>query len=330
MLKGLPGKPQNPIDETDRQWDWMPKYDLMESSGQEQSFVAEMDNSQRAHLRFGDNELGMMPGADTVFSAIYRVGNGPAGNIGAESIAFLVLRKSTLGGVSIKVRNPLPSHGGTNPELITEAKLRAPNAFHRVLERAITAEDYALLAGRHPGVQGAGAALQWTGSWYEARVAFDPFGTEEANDGSRNDIRRFLHPYRRMGHDLAVTQAVYVPLLIEMKVCVLPNYLRGHVELALLELFSNRALAGGGLGFFHPDNQTFGEGVYLSRLVAAAQAVQGVESVTVTKLERLYQGPNHEIENGILPLGPTEIARLDNDPSFPENGKLTLVMGGGR
>jgi hypothetical protein len=35
------------------------------------------------------------------------------------------------------------------------------------------------------------------------------------------------------------------------------------------------------LGFFHPDNLTFGEGVYLSKLVAAAQAVPGVEGVTV-------------------------------------------------
>jgi len=31
-----------------------------------------------------------------------------------------------------------------------------------------------------------------------------------------------------------------------------------------------------------------------------------------------------------LPLGPLEIARLDNNPSFPENGKLTLDMRGGR
>ena len=32
----------------------------------------------------------------------------------------------------------------------------------------------------------------------------------------------------------------------------------------------------------------------------------------------------------LLPLSPFEIARLDNDPSFPENGKLTLDMRGGR
>jgi hypothetical protein len=55
-----------------------------------------------------------------------------------------------------------------------------------------------------------------------------------------------------------------------------------------------------------------------------------VQSVTVTKLQRLQEAPNGEITNGILRLSSDEIAQLDNDPSFPEHGKLTLVMRGGR
>ena len=47
-------------------------------------------------------------------------------------------------------------------------------------------------------------------------------------------------------------------------------------------------------------------------------------------LERFFAGPNQEIENGLLPLGPFEVGRLDNDPSFPENGRFTLDMRGGR
>jgi hypothetical protein len=115
-----------------------------------------------------------------------------------------------------------------------------------------------------------------------------------------------------------------------MTVCVHPHYLRGHVKSALLEVFSNRVRDDGGKGFFHPDNLSFGDGIYLSRLIAAAQAVEGVESVEVTRLERLGEGPNREIEFGVLPLGPLEIAQLDNDPSLPENGTFTLKMGGGR
>ena len=68
----------------------------------------------------------------------------------------------------------------------------------------------------------------------------------------------------------------------------------------------------------------------LSKMVAVAQAVPGVESVTVTKLERAFEGPNREIEDGVLPLGPFEVARVDNDPSFPEHGTLKLTVRGGR
>jgi hypothetical protein len=113
-------------------------------------------------------------------------------------------------------------------------------------------------------------------------------------------------------------------------ICVQPNFLRGHVKAALLSRLGNRRQQNGQPGFFHPDNLTFGEGIYLSKLVAAAQAVPGVASVAVRKFERLYEGPNGELEAAILPFGPLEIGRLDNDPSFPENGRLKLIMEGGR
>ena len=135
---------------------------------------------------------------------------------------------------------------------------------------------------------------------------------------------------RRIGHDVTVSQAEYVPLEIDLLVCVLPGYLRGHVKASLLDVLSNRYLRDGRLGFFHPDNLSFGEGVYLSRLVAAVQAVEGVESVTVNVFKRLFEAPNQEIENGLLPLSPLEVARLDNDPNYPDHGVLRIEMGGGQ
>jgi hypothetical protein len=44
----------------------------------------------------------------------------------------------------------------------------------------------------------------------------------------------------------------------------------------------------------------------------------------------LYEGPNNEIQTGVLPLSPLEVARLDNDRSLPEHGKLLLDIKGGR
>src|SRR5262249_1051018 len=146
-------------------------------------------------------------------------------------------------------------------------------------------------------------------------------------------------PYRRIGQDVSVQPAQYVGLDLGLDVCVLPDYLRGHVEAALLDAFSNRTLSDGSRGFFHPDNLTFGEGIPVSQIIAAARAVTGVEDVQVTRLERYEIGepaPGEERvadelpPHGLLTLGPVEIPRLDNDPSYPENGRLTLVLRGGR
>lgn len=313
---------------------WSPQSDLLDSQSDDRHFVVEIDDDGRAQLRFGDGELGHAPGAGSAFVAEYRVGNGVAGNVSAQTISHLVLREGAVGGDVLRVRNPLPAQGGVNPEPIADVKLFAPTALRKELQRAITADDYAQLVEREfkkkREVQGAAAVLDWTGSWYEARVTVDPARSDQASPPLLDEIERYLDDYRRVGHDLAVLPAHYVPLDVELTVCVLPHFLRGHVEADLRFVFSNRVLASGKLGFFHPDRLSFGKSIRLSQLVATAQAVTGVESVQVTRLERLYEGPNRELAQGILKLGAREIARLDNDPSFPEHGKLEFKMEGGR
>ena len=309
---------------------WRPLRDLLESGPSDPQFVVEMDDNGLAHLRFGDGVCGRQPDAGTDFLASYRIGNGAAGNVGADRITKIAFRTTSVEGLALSLRNPLAAQGGTDPEPVAEVKLFAPGAFQTVLKRAVTAADYAAIAGRNPDLQQANAALRWTGSWYEAQVAVDPLDSETPDDSLLRRIAGHLHHFRRIGQDLAVDAAQYVPLQIAMTVCVLPHYLRGHVEAALDDAFSNRTLPNGQLGFFAPDNLTFGGGVYLSKVIAAAQAVPGVQSVKVTTFQRLFAPANNELATGVLALGPMEIAQLDNDPSFPEHGTLTLNLRGGR
>ena len=311
---------------------WLAQHDLLSSLGDDQHFVVEIDDDRRAHLRFGDGELGRAPLAGMRFSAVYRVGGGTAGNVGAEAVSHIVFRENKKSGGITQVRNPLPATGATGPEPLAEVKLFAPHAFRRELRRAVVADDYASIVQHDLAdrVQRAAATLRWNGSWYEALVAVDQLGKEEADAALLDDITRRLHLYRRISHDLTVKTARLVPLDIVMEICVDSHYLQGHVKATLGDLFSNRVLADGRKGFFHPDNMSFGDGIHLSRLVAIAQSVAGVESVAVRKFERLYEGPAGEIESGVLPLGPLEVPQMENDPSFPERGKLILTMGGGR
>ena len=56
----------------------------------------------------------------------------------------------------------------------------------------------------------------------------------------------------------------------------------------------------------------------------------GVASVTVARFQRLFEAPNDELDNGVLPLRIDEVAQLDNDPNWPERGKLEIEVCGGR
>jgi hypothetical protein len=132
------------------------------------------------------------------------------------------------------------------------------------------------------------------------------------------------------GHDLEVNSPQYVALEIAMFVCVKPDYFRSDVRAALLDVFSSRTFPDGRKGIFQPDFFTFGETVYLSALYAAAQAVQGVASVEITTFERQGLPETSGLTNGFLAMNRLEIARLENDPNFPERGIFRLDLGGGR
>jgi predicted phage baseplate assembly protein len=301
--------------------------DLLGSEADERHFVVETDDEGGASLRFGNGVEGMAPEAGERFRAFYRVGGGARGNIGADSLRHVVFRNAFPEGLEIEVGNPLPMQGGREPETSASARLRAPSGFRRRLERAITADDYATIVMRDfPAlVQRAAATLRSSGLRTEVQVAVDPVGRAEPPEDLLACIERHLERYRRIEHDVRVVPARQVPIDLEVEICVL----RGAIAEDVAERVRVRLGSGPG-GFFHPDALTFGGGIAVSRLVAAAHAVEGGADVRVTILNRLYEPPDGEIEAGLLPIAPTEIARLDQDRDAPWNGRLNLVAKGGR
>lgn len=309
---------------------WIPAFDLLSSASEDRHVVAEIDNQGVARLRFGDDDLGKRPAAGQRFQASYRIGNGRAGNVGAHSINRVHLRDGDWSGLQLRVDNPLPAQGGRDAEPLAQARLLAPGAFRSQRLRAITADDYARLAERDPRVQRASAELVWTGSWYEADVALDPYGRVPADAPLLEDVQAALQRVRRIGHDLHLETAVYVPIDLALEACALPGYERGAIRAALLDRFGAGRRRDGQPGYFHPDRLSFGQPLRISALVAEAMAVPGVECARVVRLQRLFAPANRELEDGLLRLGAHEIARLDQDPNYPEHGKLAISVGGGR
>jgi predicted phage baseplate assembly protein len=309
---------------------WQAAPDLLASGADDRRFVVEMDDDGLANLRFGDGVLGRQPAAGDRFSARLRRGNGPAGNVGADSIVAMALASSTL-AADIHPRNPLPAQGGMAAEPVADVRRHAPGAFLDTPLRAIVADDYAALAARDAAVQGAACRLRWTGSNYDATVVLDPRDSESLDPALATRVRRALFRYRRIGHDVSVRPARYVPLLVELFVCVRPDVLVAHVRTELLARFGDGVLRDGSLALFHPDRLLLGEDVLASVLVAQAQGVAGVAHVTLVTLARQASGASGQVPAaGRLAIGPGEVAQLDNDPDHPDRGRFTLTMGGGR
>ena len=244
----------------------------------------------------------------------------PAGNVGAEALRARRHRRCR----SSRVTNPLPAAGGADPEPIEQVRLYAPQAFrtpearrHRGRLRGGRRAPPRGAAGGAP--RGAGpaagtrcsspstdAAAARSTTPFEARAAGVP-GPLPAGRARPRDRRAALRAARPRADGLRRARATCAATSNE----------------ALSRSSRRRDLPGGRRGFFHPDNFTFGQPVYLSQIVAARDGRRrrrlASRSIRFQRCgepaARRARGSDGSTSDRL------EIARLDNDPSRPENGR---------
>jgi hypothetical protein len=102
------------------------------------------------------------------------------------------------------------------------------------------------------------------------------------------------------------------------------------VRKALLEALGSGTLPDGQPAYFAPRNFELGQAVYLSPIYRAARAVAGVQTVQAEAFEPQGQSTKRFIQQGYIPMSAFQVARMDNDPSLPDHGRLSLIMHGGR
>jgi predicted phage baseplate assembly protein len=317
---------------------WSAGLDLIGVAPAVRAFVAEVNDQGIAGLRIND------PPTQATLTASYWVGNGTPGNAEAEAINAIVWLAAPAGGpaqagaaggapngISL-VRNPLPVTGGIDAETVAAAKLAIPGAFMNSQPRALTAADYATLAEGMAGVRAAAAELRSTGSLTVVEVAVAPKLGEDPSSGLLADVGRGLDAARRIGHVVQVVPPRYRPLLIVLQVALAPTAIRAGISYELARLLSSGWRADGTPALFNPAELGFAKTVYSSPILAAVHAVDGVESVTLTRFGFL----DHAAAAGApavaeeLTFGTLEIARLDNDPIWPEHGYALVTLEGGR
>lgn len=314
---------------------WSPQVDLLASDPSRPELWVEMDSAGRAQLQFGDGTTGRKPSADAELAARYRTGNGTGGNVGAEAIGHLLSIRMPAAALSM-VRNPMPAVGGVDPEPLDVVRASAPYAF-RTQERAVTMDDWAEVARRHREVQRAVARMYWTGSYHTVRVHIDRVEGRPVDDRFIRELTAYLERFRLAGYDLEVLGPAFVPLDIVLSICVSPGAWPEAVAGALQDRFGTGVLPDGNRAFFHPDNFTFGDSVYLSQIVAAAMATPGVRWVDVrpppqnptNRFRRWASTGPDQLAAGVLRAGALEIIRCDSNPSLPERGRIRFDVEGG-
>ncbi|MFM5893538.1 MAG: baseplate J/gp47 family protein [Novosphingobium sp.] len=320
--------------------DWKVVDEIFDTTGK--SLVLDLAEGGRGTLRSGSLEDEESSDFSVPFMVRYRLGGGTSGNVGGEAIAHLLCdphfdRQGVLiAGLSARpgdielVRNPLPAVGGTDLETVAMARLRAPITF-RQQDRAVTPDDYVHFLLQHALVSNARAIEQWTGAGSAIVLLVDLVGGGKLDEPLEADFRKHLERYRLAGHMLEFRDPVLIPVELAMRVCVRSGVPRDAVLKRLSALFSAGVLPDGSRALFHPDNFGFGTSLRLSRLYAAAQAIDGVVHVEITALRRqgVSGSSDPALETGTLDFSAYEIPILANDPNFPDRGVVHFTMEGG-
>lgn len=293
-------------------------------------YVATADEDGSLWLEFGDGLQGMaIELSDTSpveLTLRYHVGDPIAGNCAADTLTRVVIPEgATLLGdlVGLGVTNVTPGRGGRQPETREAARLAIPASLrHGALERAVALEDYATAALDVPGVARA-SARAIGGPFNAVLVLIDPEAQAGASPALLRAVSERIEAVRMAGREHVVREAEYVPLEVKLAICVAPGALPHRVRDAVIAALRPGTRARP--GFFHPDRLSFGEEVELGEVLAHAQRVPGVRFVKALRFRKLRVAASGPVEPRIT-LRPTEVARLDADDDYPENGRLSVLV----
>ena len=258
-------------------------------------------DSITGELRFGptlrepsgnSRQYGRIPpkGSGIRFAA-YRTGGGTIGNVGEKSIIVL---NSSLPYID-SVTNRRTASGGTDPETLEHAKMRAPTVL-RSRQRAVTREDFEVLALSATAGLARARCLQPQQLSDVRRLGIPPGMVKlllipqvEITDGLiprerlalspsiRQQVTQFLDERRLLTATVLVEEPEYYPVQVEAAIKVAPFYDPNQVRLVAMRRLYRflNPLYGGPDGNGWP----WGRPLNLGEIYARLQSVPGVEYV---------------------------------------------------
>jgi hypothetical protein len=316
----------------DGTWRRVAGYRRVDQTGAVREFVhADYASGRGATIRFGDGDFGQTPDPTTIFEAVYRLGHGRADNVAAGSLTDFDPPEVDPGNLTLvsAVTNPFDVTDAVAAQAATEVRQLAPEAFRAITYRAVRPQDYEEAVERLSWVQRAGARFRWTGSWLTVFATPDPKSSFELTPDQETELSAQLDRFRLAGREAWGCDPISAIVDLEINVCIEPSSFVGDVVAAVLEaLFGRRGLHRV-LGFFSPDQFTFGTPLDRGRLEATIQAVPGVRAVETIRIRRRGWFDWRDFTEAALPVADNEIIRVENRPKFPERGAVRIIPHGG-
>jgi hypothetical protein len=221
---------------------------------------------------FGDGVTGArLPSGASNIVARYRTGLGLAGRVRGGQLATLLERPVGLRAVA----NPFPADGGVDPEVIGDARTRAP-ATVRTLGRAIALQDFEDVACQTGLVARARASWGWIGAERAIQLTVAGDGGTRLSPDTMSLLHAALDSARDPNHALILDHLWRVPIAIEAHVMRDPAYEADAVAAAAMQALTDA------LSF---TNLPLGHALHLSQVVAAIQSATGVIAVDLDRFQ---------------------------------------------
>ena len=217
-------------------------------------------------LTFGDGVRGRLPTPGTSFVVTYRTGGGGNGNIARGTLNTTIkCFNNAVTPVDATISNTTKGSGGTAAESVAHAKRYAPY-FFRTQYRAVTGEDYNVLANSFVGTGGttakAMASLRTNGA---AANVIDLFVLSRASDtqlerasvAMKKELLDYFQNYKMLTDDIVISDGV-VRTLDLVATLFIDKSNKRFIE-SIQQKAANKLLE-----FFNVDNLGFGQKISMS------------------------------------------------------------------
>lgn len=259
-------------------------------------YTVYVDENNYAHIQFGDGISGAIPTIGAVIRSTYIVGGGIVGNIGAAVLTTIsavpgyTANQTYALNSSITTTNTTAGIGGVDPETNDSIRINAPAAL-RVLNRAVTLQDYEDLAVTVSGVGKANAiadsrsAVTLYVSPQRNSTDIDNYPGFDSNNATvqseQTSIQTSVSSYLSGKTQIGTTVTVLPPTYVNASISISYTKFNGYSSTQIEQAIQNSLLDN--FNYFY---MQFQDTITPQEIESRLRRVDGVQNLTVDLLYR--------------------------------------------